>query len=48
MLQQVVDRSGWASGNALVLLVTGTGERTAESFDGGTAKAPVLHIVWTL
>ncbi|MDK3257090.1 hypothetical protein QOZ86_11335 [Blastococcus capsensis] len=44
VLQPVVNGSGWASGNALALVVTGSGERTAESYDGGAAKAPVLHI----
>ena len=34
ILQEVVDRDGWVSGNSLVVMVTGTGERTAESYDG--------------
>jgi uncharacterized protein YjiK len=42
VLQEVVDRGGWSSGNALVLIITGTGRRTAESFDGDFA--PVLHV----
>jgi hypothetical protein len=46
VLQEIVGRPGWASGNALVLIVMGSGERTAESVDGGVAKAPVLHIEW--
>jgi hypothetical protein len=48
VLQEVVGRSGWVSGNALVLLVTGTGERIAESFDGGAPRAPVLHIEYSV
>jgi fibronectin type 3 domain-containing protein len=44
VLQEIVDRPGWAGGNALVLMVTGSGERTTESVDGGAARAPVLHI----
>jgi hypothetical protein len=47
VLQEIVNRPGWASGNALALIVLGSGERTAESFDGGAHKAPVLHIEWT-
>jgi hypothetical protein len=47
VLQQIVSRTGWASGRALALFVTGTGVRTAESFDGAGTKAPVLHIEWT-
>ena len=35
------------SGNALALVVTGSGTRIAESFDGGAAKAPVLHIEYS-
>lgn len=45
VIQEIVDRPGWASGNALVLIVTGTGRRTADSFDGGWA--PVLHIEYS-
>ena len=48
VLQEIVDRPGWLGGNALVLLVTGSGERTAESVDGGALRAPVLHIEYTL
>jgi hypothetical protein len=46
VLQEVLNRPGWASGNALVLLVTGTADRTAESFEGSTD--PTLHIEWHL
>jgi hypothetical protein len=47
VLQEIVNRSGWSTGNALALIITGTGSRVAESYDGGAAKAPVLHIEWT-
>ena len=47
IIQELVNRGGWATGGAMALIVSGTGERTAESFDGGAAKAPVLHIEWT-
>jgi Bacterial Ig domain len=42
VLQQVVDRPGWSAGGALALIVTGSGSRVAESFEG--TFAPVLHI----
>ena len=42
ILQAIVNRAGWASGNALAIMFSGTGERTAESFDG--SQAPVLHV----
>jgi hypothetical protein len=38
LMQEVVLRPGWTSGNALVFIISGSGHRTAESFDkaGGT------------
>jgi chitodextrinase len=45
-VQEIVDRPGWSSGNALVLLVSGTGTRTAESFEGLAAGAPLLEIMY--
>jgi len=47
VVQQLVTRAGWASGNAMVLVLTGTGRRTAEAFESGAASAPVLEITWT-
>jgi hypothetical protein len=44
VVQEVVNRPGWASGNALALVVTGSGHRTAKSFDGAAAQAPLLHV----
>ncbi len=44
ILQQLVDRAGWASGNDLVLIITGSGLRRAESYDGIRAAAPLLHV----
>jgi hypothetical protein len=47
VIQEVVSRSGWVSGNALALIITGTGHRTARAFDGKPAGAPLLHIEYT-
>ncbi|MGH7289068.1 MAG: metallophosphoesterase family protein [Myxococcota bacterium] len=44
LVQQVVDRAGWVSGNALVLVVSGSGERRSESYDGIREGAPLLHV----
>jgi hypothetical protein len=44
LVQEQVNRPGWATGNAMVFLVTGTGTRTAEPFDGKVAGAPLLHV----
>jgi hypothetical protein len=38
--------NGWAPGNALVLIITGSGKRVADSFEG--AAAPVLHVEYTV
>ena len=47
LVQAVVDRAGWASGKALALQVTGTGRRSAVSFEGGASAAPLLHVEYT-
>ena len=46
VVQEVVSRTGWSAGSAVVLLVTGSAHRTADSFEG--RHAPVLHIEWHL
>ncbi|MDH3296067.1 MAG: hypothetical protein OER95_17250, partial [Acidimicrobiia bacterium] len=47
VVQEVLDRPGWSSGNALAFIVTGAGERTAEAYNGVPAAAPLLHIEYT-
>ena len=47
VIQEIVSRSGWNSGNALALIITGTGSRVAESRRGGIAAAPLLHVEYT-
>ena len=44
LIQEIVNRSGWSSGNALAIIISGTGTRTAEAFEGDPAGAPLLHI----
>ncbi len=51
-VQEVVDRGGWASGNAMVIFLTGRDAIDnqpfrAKSYDGDTALAPKLHIEYT-
>jgi subtilisin family serine protease len=46
VLQEVVSRGNWASGNDVVLLISGTGQRSAHSYNGSSSKAPLLHIEW--
>jgi hypothetical protein len=44
VVQEVVDREGWAPGNDLVLIITGSGLRRAESYEGILDAAPRLHV----
>jgi hypothetical protein len=45
IVQEIVNRGGWASGNSMAFIINGSGERTAESYNGSSAQAPVLTIV---
>ncbi len=46
VITEITGRAGWTSGNALALILTGTGRRIAEAFNG--TRAPVLHVEYTL
>lgn len=48
VIQEIVNRDGWVSGNSLALIITGNGKRTAEAFDGDQAGAPRLLIDYSL
>ncbi len=44
VIQEIIDRGDWSSGNAMTFLLEGTGTRTAESYNGVPASAPRLFI----
>ena len=44
IVKEIVDRPLWAPGNDMVFILTGTGERTAESYNGDPLSAPKLRI----
>ncbi len=44
IVQEIVNRGGWASGNSMVIFVSGTGTREAESWDGEATAAPLLVV----
>ncbi|MDX1412988.1 MAG: tandem-95 repeat protein, partial [Candidatus Promineifilaceae bacterium] len=45
IIQELVQpSSGWISGNAMVFIITGSGKRVAEAFNGAAAAAPLLHV----
>ena len=48
IIQEIVDRAGWTSGDAIALTISGSGARVAESYNGVQASAPLLHIEWAL
>jgi uncharacterized protein YjiK len=46
IIQEIVSRPGWVQGNSIVIMISGSGERTAESFEGQAQSAPLLHVVY--
>jgi hypothetical protein len=44
IVQQIVDRPGWNPGNSLAILITGSGTREVESYEGKAAAAALLHV----
>jgi hypothetical protein len=48
VIQEIVSQEGWSSGNSLAIIITGAGMRSAESFNGSSAAAPLLHVEYTI
>jgi len=48
VIQEIVSRPGWVSGSSLALIVTGSGTRRAQSFNGDAPGAPLLHVEYNL
>jgi hypothetical protein len=47
VIQEIVNRPGWSSGNALAIIVTGSGRRVAEAFNGEPLGAPLLIVQYS-
>jgi hypothetical protein len=47
IVQEICDRTGWSSGNSMVFMITGTGNRSAEPYDGSPSCAPLLSVTYT-
>jgi hypothetical protein len=48
IIQEIIVRPGWARGNSLAIIISGSGKRIAESYDGLPYAAPLLHLEYTL
>ena len=44
IVQDIVDRDGWALGNAMVFRISGTGKRDAVAFEENSMRAAVLRV----
>ena len=44
IVQEIVNRGGWNAGNDMVFIVSGSGKRVAESYNGSTTAAPKLTV----
>ena len=47
IVQEIINRPDFSTGNAIALIMEGTGIRTAESFDGSPELAPKLWITYS-
>ncbi|MGB5049993.1 MAG: S8 family peptidase, partial [Caldilineaceae bacterium] len=47
VVQEIVNRDSWSSGNSMVFVITGYGSRSASSFDG-SGNPPKLVIDWAM
>lgn len=48
LVQQVVSLDDWKAGNNMMFYLSGTGERTAEAYDGSSSKAPKLVVSYAV
>ena len=44
IIQEIVSRSDWQENNNLTIIITGTGNRIAESYNGSQSGAPMIEI----
>ncbi|ABE52855.1 LamG-like jellyroll fold domain-containing protein [Methanococcoides burtonii] len=47
VVQEVIGRPGWSSGNSLSIIINGNGRRTVESYNGVPSSAPLLNITYS-
>ena len=44
IIQKIINRQGWSSGNSLTIIITGSGSSNTVSYDGDPSAAPLLHV----
>ncbi len=44
VLQEIVERQNWSEGNSIAVIISGTGQRTAEAYDGEPEMAALLTV----
>ena len=44
LVQDIVNRGGWSSGNSMAFIINGSGKREVESHNGEASAAPLLRI----
>jgi hypothetical protein len=48
IVQELVNRPGWNSGNNMAFIISGSGSRTAQSWDAGGDSPPLLTIEYSI
>ena len=46
IVQEIVNRPGWSPNNGMAIIITGTGKRTAEAYEGAAHQAPLLVVTY--
>jgi Secretion system C-terminal sorting domain len=46
ILQEIIDRDGYVTGNAIAIIIDGVGKRTARSFDNANGGAAILCVTY--
>ena len=47
VVQEIVNQGTWASGNALAIIITGTGHRASQAYDSDPSNAAQLVVTYT-
>jgi hypothetical protein len=48
LVQEVIDLDTWTANSNMAFMITGTGKRVADSHEGGSERAPKLHIEYRI